>query len=395
MNGKIQQEQVPFESPKKKHDSKSLSQPVIKQKSAPSLVSPWAKLATFCNESYLNFIPQGKRNQNYQTYEAPIHQKCVELLTQSSFDSWEDIVRQFAPNEQKDANDFYFRLSNRYKESPQIICQRLKSNLHLFCELIEYALIDSENRDLVKINDFVDVMNSFGYTSEQTFLFLSQLPSALNNDVRSILDASIGYKTILKWGASPLLRKFWLQLQRKFRLTRTAIKEEAVQNLARELGETETLLRNQIQQLITENEELKEFLESISLEASQKAIYNLATILQSQAQPVLDQIFTLYHKLVKMSESEDKLLVTAEEALSILITLESLLQAFQNLNITYFPKDTSKSFKLDSNQLGEYLYVEGSAFCDAKDKKVVRCVSPGWRVGKEVITPARVKEITE
>ncbi len=59
------------------------------------------------------------------------------------------------------------------------------------------------------------------------------------------------------------------------------------------------------------------------------------------------------------------------------------------------PWDTSQSFELRSEKLGEYSYVEGSAFTDSEDQKIVRCIRPGWRVGEEIITPARVKEITE
>jgi hypothetical protein len=369
---------------------------VLEPSNYPPESLPWIKLVTYLNESYQDFIPQNTKNQKYQENNKQLHQRCVEVISENSLDDWQKIISQkFTENDQKGANNFYFRLSNRYRESPNKFRQILKTNLCRFVELIEYALTESENRDLVRISEFVDVINSFGNTSEQTFFFLSKLPSVLDEDIRNILLHSIGYQQILKWGASPMLRKFGLQFQRKFRLTRTAIKDEAAQNLARELGETETVLTNQIEQLIEENERLQNSLETVHTQASQTAIYNLAKLLQSQAQPVLDQIFTLHQKLEKMSEAEDGLSVTSSEALSILITLESLLKAFHSLNITTFPKNINKPFELDSNQLGEYSYIEGSAFTNNNNKKKVCCVFPGWRVGEEIITPARVKEVSE
>jgi len=87
--------------------------------------------------------------------------------------------------------------------------------------------------------------------------------------------------------------------------------------------------------------------------------------------------------------------LSSTDSLSVLIALEGLLEAFKSLNINQFPADTSKSFELRSVQLGEYSYVEGSAFANSEDKKMVHCIRPGWRVDSEIITPARVKEIPE
>lgn len=357
--------------------------------------SSWSKLALFCNQYYLNFTPQKHKNQKCQTSVTQIQLKCVEVIAKDTFENWEELInKNFSESEQKIANKFYYRLTYKYKESPAKIRQNLQANLKRFCELIEYAFVESENRDLVKISEFVDIINSFGNSSEQTFLFLSELPTVLNDDASKTLLTSIGYQTIVKWGASPYLRKFGLQLQRNFHLTRTAIKDEVAQNLVRDLGETETILRSQIERLLIENQELQACLKDIHVRASQTTTYQLAKTMQSQTQPVLDQVFALHQKLAKISETESNLTVTDREALSVLITLESLLYAFKKINITYFPQDISKVFELTSDRLGEYAYIEGSAFSNKEDKKIVRCVSPGWKVGEEIVTPARVKEVS-
>ncbi len=144
-----------------------------------------------------------------------------------------------------------------------------------------------------------------------------------------------------------------------------------------------------------ENEKLKKELSEIRSQALQSAVCQLVTTLQKQDQPVLDQIMLLYQRLNKMSESNSELSLSPSDSLGILIALENLLQALNSLNVTRYPAQEDQVFELQSEQLSAYAYVEGSAFANSEDKKVVRCIHPGWRVGEEVITPARVKEVTE
>lgn len=361
--------------------------------------SPWHSLSKFCNDSYEEFIPRSEEKQRNQRSVAQIHQKCVAVLKKAPSGNWDEIIEQnFEYKECRTADDFFYFISTRpgqkrsEADPPEEVLRRLKMNLSKFIELSEYAFTESENRDLIKLNQIVDLIK-FYQRSERTFLFLSQLPTALDEKSRLILESSNGYQKILHWGASPFLSKFWKKLQEKLRLTADAINSEAAQNLAVELGETETHLRRDMELLKIENEELKNTLKEIRSGSEQSAVYKFAKILQDQPEPVLDQIVFLHQRLQKKSEEETPL--SSSDSLSVLIALESLLKAFKALSINQFPANTSPSFELRSDRMGEYCYVEGSAFADSEDQKIVRCIRPGWRVGEIVVTPARVKEVTE
>jgi molecular chaperone GrpE (heat shock protein) len=356
--------------------------------------SPWGKLVNFLNDSYREFLPKSQKDKQRQEAIAPIHHKCVRVVKKG--DSWKEILnRKFDSSEYEAAENFCFHLSRKYSESPQTVRQQLQANLSQFVELAEYAFADSENRDLTKMSEFCEVIEYFKNSQERTFLFLAELPSVVDRKVGVLLNSSPGYKTLLKWGASRFLGDLGLKLQREFKITRTALKDEAAQNLARELGETEANLKQEVERLELENENLKKELEEVRSQALHAAVCQLATTLQKQPQPVLDQIILLYQRLNKMSESNSDLSLSSSESLSMLIALENLLQALKSLNVTPYPAEYDLVFELQSGQLSVYEYIEGSAFANSEDKKVVRCTHPGWRVGEEVITPARVKEVTE
>lgn len=356
--------------------------------------SPWGRLVNFINASYREFMPKSQKDKQRQEAIAPIHHKCVRLVKEG--DSWEEILKiKIDSVEYEAAKKFFYYLSKKNSESPQEVRQQLQANLSQFAELAEYAFTDSENRDFTKLSEFSEVIYYFNKSEERTFVFLSELPSVVEQDVREMLNASPGYQTLLKWGASRFLGDLGLKLQREFKITRTALKDEAAQNLARELGETEANLTQEVERLEMENENLKKELEEVRSQALHAAACQFATTLQKQPQPVLDQIMLLYQRLNKMSQSNSDLSLSSSESLSILIALENLLQALKSLNVIRYPAQEDQVFELQSEQLGAYAYVEGSAFTNSEDKKVVRCIHPGWRVGEEVITPARVKEVTE
>ena len=360
--------------------------------------SPWYRLANFFDNTYEEFIPRRDDWQREQKYLASIHKKCVFIMKEQTNKNWEEIIdKNFSYSEQQEAKNFFYYISTKpgqkrsEADSPAQVCQQLNQKLQEFVNLAEYAFIDTDNRDLIKLNSIADIIQSY-QRSERTFLFISQIPSALDEQSRTILESSKGYQKILEWGASPLLRRFWQHLQQEYRLTVDAITDEAAQNLARELGETETNLKNQLELLEAENNELKNTIATIQEQSLQEAVCKLAKTLQGQPQPVLDQIFTLYNRLNKISEDEQELSLTSSECLSVLITLESLIRAFKTLNLTTFPDNTQTAFELEGKELDEYSYTEGSAFAGKEDKKLVICIKPGWRVGEQIITPARVKE---
>ena len=356
--------------------------------------SHWGRLVNFINYSYREFVPKSQKDKEKQEAIAPLHHKCVRVVKEG--DSWKEILnREFDSVEYEAAENFCFHLSSKYSESPQEVREQMQAKLSQFVELAEYALADSENRDLTKLSELGEVIDYFKKSQERTYCFLSELPSVLEQKDREMLNSSAGYQALLKWGASPFMKGFGWQLQKEFNITPTAIKEEAAQNLVRELGETEANLTNQVELLQQENEKLQKELSEIRSQALQSAVCQLVTTLQKQSQPVLDQITILYQRLNKMSESNSELSLSPSDSFSILIALKNLLQALNSLNVTRYPAQEDQVFELQSEQLSLYEYIEGSAFANSEDKKIVRCIHPGWRVGEEVITPARVKEVTE
>ncbi len=310
-------EAQPFYRPKKPSKDDTLNpelgrlekeQPDRESSDAYLASSPWNSLAVFCNDSYREFTPWNEENKKNQESVVQVQKKCVTLLKKAQSSTWDEIVDQFEHTKEREvARKFFSYLSKRHRresdtDSPMEVLRQLQINLTQFVELAEYAFTDSGNRDLVKLDLIADVIRHY-QGQERTFLFLSELPFVLDEESRLILQSSNGYQTILHWGSSRFLKYFWLRLQEKFRITRVAITDEAAQNLARELGETEASLRTQIELLKIENDDLKNQIEEISSHSKQEAVYKFAKNLQSQSNPVLDQIVLLYQRL-KKSEDE-------------------------------------------------------------------------------------------
>ena len=196
----------------------------------------------------------------------------------------------------------------------------------------------------------------------------------------------------MKWGASRFLKDFWHRLQQRFRITRVAIKNEAAQNLARELGETGANLRAQAQLMQARIDELEMTIVELRTNALHEAICQLAHTLQDRPSPALDQIFALQQWLLKQKASQAGSL--SSELLRVHIAVQSIIEALAATQIVSFPTHLDQVIELASTQLNEFAYVEGTPFANSAETKKVICVRPGWRVGNTIVTPARVKEIT-
>lgn len=167
-------------------------------------VSPWHNFIAFCNDCYEEFIPRNEEKQKNQRSLAQIHQKCIEILRELPSDNWEEIIKKnFENRQQQEADNFFYYISTRpgQKRSdadlPIEVMRRLKINLNKFVELAEYAFTDSGNRDLVKLNQLADVIKNYE-RSERTFLFLSELPTVLDNKSRAMFETSNGYQILLR-----------------------------------------------------------------------------------------------------------------------------------------------------------------------------------------------------
>lgn len=112
----------------------------------------------------------------------------------------------------------------------------------------------------------------------------------------------------------------------------------------------------------------------------------------NQQQPVLSQLFTLYKKLDNCLENNESLSPT--DTLTYFITIESLLTAFKQLNISQFPEKIEGTFEITGEDLdnNKYNYTSGSQFFNKDDKKIVKCITPGWKVDDQIVTPAKVEE---
>lgn len=354
--------------------------------------SVWGRFALFCNESYKKFTPVNEEKRQESSKNALIHRKCIDLLLKGQPEEWEELLEKFNKSQYDTAENFYYHLSRKKLQTPLQVLRIWNIKLTKFVELAEYALTPGENRDLVKLGAFDDIIDEFNKSSSRTFLFLVRLPHFIKDPRdRAMVESSSGYQKILEAGSSQYLADFGLELQRKFRITRTALKDEAAQNLVGQLEDTERNLSQQISILEAEKQELNLQLERSKTHAFQEAVFQLGKTLQQQSQPVLDQLLILSKRLEELTSEDGTLSYT--DALTCLITIEALLKAFKAINISSYPSDTEAVFTINGGQLSEYNYVAGTPFKDEKDHKKVRCLYPGWRVGEQVVTPARVEEV--
>lgn len=358
-------------------------------------ISPWTELALFCNNNYLKLIPRNKDKQDYQRRKAPIQYKCVEIILEETDLDWLDLKQKFSENQQKTADNYYFHLSNRFRNNPADVLATIEKIATEFINLLPEVIGENVGEDLLKTNQFIELLDKINGSAEKTFLFLKILPNFLPKEAEKILNQSKGYKELVYWGSSMFLKEFAYEFLKEFKITRRDIQQQTAQNLVQELGETETKLQQQIDWLELENKELKETIETLTNESFQEAVIQFAQILQNQSQPTLDQIYRVHTKLKELEQTEDNLSLNSRESLSVLIFLENLLKGLESVKLEYFPKNTDETLIISGEELGEYAYIEGTPFTEVNDYKKVRCVYPGWRVGNQVITPARVAEISQ
>ncbi|MBC6420958.1 MAG: hypothetical protein GDA38_04935 [Hormoscilla sp. SP12CHS1] len=170
--------------PKKTSENKALARPEKNKPAQPSpfspeelAASPWGRLVMFVNDSYSEWVPKNYKNQERQEAIGPIHEKCVKFF-KSSDDDWEVILTsKFYKFEHNAAEKNFFHLSRKYSDSPQEVRQQLQANLSQFVELAEYALADSENRNLNKLSELDEVIDYFKKSQERTLFVRTLLGS--------------------------------------------------------------------------------------------------------------------------------------------------------------------------------------------------------------------------
>ncbi|MTF38324.1 OmpH family outer membrane protein [Cyanobacterium aponinum] len=358
--------------------------------------SPWGKLTFFLDRALGDITPRSFGKKRQYSELAVIQIKCLEKLLNYKTNNWDDLLDELDElddEEYNKAENFYYHLSRKYSIRPDKFITFWHQKISEFVDLFE-KIVNSDQLDLIKLENFANIIDNFNRSRERSFWFLHQLPYYLDEKNKYFLLNSESYQTIIQFGASEYISKFGYQLQKEFNLTRTDIKEKAAQNLVQELGETENNLRAEISRLENENQELEREIQDIKENSLQEAVYTLAKSLQDeQQQPVLDQLFSLYKKIDKLLENNEGL--STQDTLTCFINLENLFKAFSTLNIQPFPPDTEAILEITGEDLdnNKYNYVSGSQFISKEEVKKVKCVACGWKVGEEIVTPAKVEEI--
>ncbi|WP_017294202.1 nucleotide exchange factor GrpE [Geminocystis herdmanii] len=358
--------------------------------------SPWGKFILFLNQSYDNFIPHNFDKQKRQLKIVEIQKKILTILESKQYQTWNNLLDNldFNDYEYDIAENFCFHLSHKYSDDNiEKFLEKWENYLTNFVSLFEHYFNNIEAPDLVKLNQIADIIDQFNKSKERTFWFIILLPKFIDDNSKKILINCIGYQEIIKFGAFEDLKEFGYKLQKKFALTRTAIKDRTAQNLVQELGEVESKFKGEIQQLELKIKQLENELEETQRNSFQNAVYDLAKSLQdNQQQPVLSQLFILYKKLDNCLENNESLSPT--DTLTYFITIESLLTAFKQLNISQFPEKIEGTFEITGEDLdnNKYNYTSGSQFVSKDDKKIVKCIAPGWKVDDRIVTPAKVEE---
>ncbi|MBF2056477.1 MAG: nucleotide exchange factor GrpE [Cyanobacterium sp. T60_A2020_053] len=367
----------------------------------------WSKFTLFLEHHLRDFIPRNYENREHFAHLATIQRKCLKLLEMnhnnnwqnlleiSNKDNWLKLLEEIPKIEYNQGEIFCFHLSRKYEYNPQEFLLLWDKNIKEFTSLFS-DIVSSENPDLMKLENFANIIDSFNRFPERTFFLLYQLPNYLEENDKEILINCQSYQTIIKFGASEFIGKFGYTLQKEFNITRTAIKEKAAQNLVQELGETEATLQAEINRLEEDKKELKKQLQYLQDNSLQDALYQLAKSLQNeQQQPVLDQLFNLYKKIDKLLENNESL--SPQDTLTCFINLENFFKALSSLNIQPFPPNTETILEITGEDLdnNKYNYISGSQFTTKEEVKKVKCITCGWQVGEEIITPAKVAEITE
>lgn len=263
--------------------------------------SPWGKLTFFLDRALGDITPRSFGKKRQYSELAVIQIKCLEKLLNYKTNNWDDLLdelEELDDEEYNKAENFYYHLSRKYSIRPDKFITFWHQKISEFVDLFE-KIVNSDQLDLIKLENFANIIDNFNRSRERSFWFLHQLPYYLDEKNKYFLLNSESYQTIIQFGASEYISKFGYQLQKEFNLTRTDIKEKAAQNLVQELGETENNLRAEISRLENENQELEREIQDIKENSLQEAVYTLAKSLQDeQQQPVLINSLAFIKRLI-------------------------------------------------------------------------------------------------
>ncbi|TAE55781.1 MAG: hypothetical protein EAZ87_19595 [Nostocales cyanobacterium] len=385
------QEETVFERPKKKGDKgnfRSLKE-VFDLETLEK--NPWGKFLLFIEENYKDFTP---RPQEELEKKAKIIQNAIQVLKENHQESWREILSRINQSERIDADDLYRHISRSKRLTPQEVYQEFNSSIKGLINNAEYGFIETDNRDIGRINQLNDAINYFHNHQAKTYLIICQLPEFVPEDVQPMFATSRGFQEMIAAGSNPKLRDFSMALMKHFRVTQSAIKAEAASNLVLSIGEIERELRTQINILEQEKLELEEQLKQTRNQARQEALIEIAHSLQNGTPPALNQIQQMIKLLELQAEETGEPELSSEQALSVFIILRNLMKILQELGIETYPKSLKGKLQISQNQLSEYAYIEGEPFMNEEEIKLVECIQQGWKVGETVITPAKVRELS-
>ncbi|WP_414530754.1 hypothetical protein [Nodularia chucula] len=351
---------------------------------------PWGQFLLFLEDLYTKTIP---RLHEEDKSRGTIFQEAIKLLNQYPQESWSQLINRFSPSDYKDVDDIYYHISNRKKLTPQQVHQESQAAIKGLINNAEYGFIYTENRDIGRISQLCDAINYFQKHRSKTYLILAQLEANVPEDAKTIFAASPVFQKIIEFGITEKLEDFGMALMKHFKVTRTAIKDEAASNLVLSMGEIERELRTQINILEAEKLDLTKKLAETHQQAHQESLTEIAKALQNGTQPALDQIQKIIKLLQSQLEETGEPELTSDDALSIFIILRNFMEVLQQLGIESYPKSVKGSFKISQIDLRKYAYI-GNPFSDETEIKEVECIQTGWKVNNTVITPAQIKELT-
>ncbi len=352
----------------------------------------WEELIKFCDKNYRSFIPRSKHKQERFLLMAEVHQKVMALLLNEPSETIptdDEVVNAFHnPIQQQHATIFLQDLSTRKgrKKSPPHL-KRLISRLRRDALRLFDNLDGGLRGDLTSLEQVATLLRSYQRPAPAYALLWAITCQPLKK-AGAVLRASPGYKELIKWGANPYLRDFWLRFQKRIGATQTAIRSTAAENLARELSETERRLREDLDIARERISELEAELEYLQREGTTQAVIDLCRILQDRPTPVLDQAYDLLDRL-KAKENGN----LPSESITMLIVLEELTDALKALGVQRFPDRVEQPLQLSGSDLSHYRYLEGSPFKNDNDRKEVSIIRQGLMVKGHLITPALVKEV--
>ena len=354
-------------------------------------MNTWESFVDFCDAKYQIFAPEFRGRRNQEGYEkatkGTFHQKCVNILFEDPIPLIKDI---FSKKEQRYAWEFFRAYTGRKSIDFVKMKKQLMQDSEDFIKMAIDIMPYSKNRDLIKLQQMASLIHHYK-KAEKAYALIVALQKMLPIEFSRLLKASDGYSKILSWGATPNLEKFWYIFQKHFEITYTAIRGQAAENLAQELDYAE--IQSQEQQKFLKNriEELEQKLETTQKNAYEQSIQKMAETMQNRPSPILHQTFSLYNQLQKDLDESG---VLDPREMRMLISLEEILQVWEEMGICSYPKNLEKNFEIRSSELNEYNYQEGSPFQDEEDVKMVRCFVPGWKACGKVISSAVVKEIS-